>query len=108
MIQQLNIRNFSAWINLQPPGPFELIVKGEVETDAANMVPKLACAQPQGINPQHLILDLGIVDTDAFDTQNVAFRPVRYEKPASSGDYTSVEIRRNGTILQSLKVSEVQ
>ena len=100
-------QNFNAWVNLQPPGPSKLIVTGEVETNAGNLVPGLTRADLQGINPQQLILDLGINDTGGIGTQDVAFRDVRYEEPAGENDFTSVAIRWHGDIIETLTVQKV-
>lgn len=101
------IRDFNAWINLQPIGPSKLIVSGEVETTAGHKLPRLTRADPQGINPKQLILDLAIVDTGGVGTEDVAFRPARYEEPAGQGQYTSVLIRWGSQDIATLKVSEV-
>lgn len=103
-----NIREFNAWINLQPPGPSKLLVVGEVETNSGTMLPSLTRAAPQGINPQQLILDLTIADTGGIGTQDVNFRRARYEEEASAGQFTSVAIRWNGDIISILNISEVQ
>ena len=100
-------RGFEAWINLQPPGPFNLIVKGEVETRAGNILPRLTRAVPQGIVPTQLILDLSIEDTGGVGTQAFDYRPVRYEEQAEAGDFDSVAIRWGGDIIETLKVNEV-
>ena len=100
-------QNLNAWVNLQPPGPSRVIVTGEVQTNASNMIPSLTRAEPQGINPQQLILDLGINDTGGIGTQDVAFREVRYEEPAGENDFTSVAIRWHGDIIETLTVQKV-
>ena len=102
-----SIKDFAAWINLQPPGPSKLIVKGKVETNGGNLVPGLTRAEPQGINPHQLILVLSIDDTESGGTDDVAFRDVRYEEPASSGQYSSVALRWDVIFIRVLDVTEV-
>lgn len=100
-------QNFNAWVNLQPPGPSKLIVTGEVETNAGNLVPGLTRAVPQGFNPQQLILELSITESGNIGTQDVAFRKVPYEEPAGENDFTSVAIRWHGDIIETLTVQKV-
>jgi hypothetical protein len=102
-----NTQDFSAWINLQPPGPPQLIVKGEVETDAGHFLPVLAERVPQGFNPTILMLDLTIKDTGQGGTDDVSFRPCRFDKPAERGQYISAEIYFEGTLCVTLDVAEV-
>ncbi|MEM6974444.1 MAG: hypothetical protein AAF577_16765 [Pseudomonadota bacterium] len=97
---------FSAWINLQPPGPSKLIVIGKVVTNGGNLVPRLTERVPQGINPTILLLDLRIEDTGGVGTTDVAPRDVRFEKAAGKGAYTSVEIYANGDLCQKTTVDE--
>ncbi len=99
-------RNFAAWINLQPLADNQIIIVGEVETAASYLVPKLSRAEPQGINPQHLILELTIVNTGKPGTENFDYRPVRYEEPASQGQFSHVDILFDGQLIMSLVVTE--
>lgn len=101
-----NTRNFAAWINLQPGADKQIIVTGEVETAASYLVPTLSRAVPQGINPQHLILELTIVNTGKPGTENVDYRRVRYQEAASQGQFTHVEIRYDGQVILVLDVTE--
>ncbi|MBX3529121.1 MAG: hypothetical protein KF849_00835 [Rhizobiaceae bacterium] len=100
------VRKFSATTDRQPPGRSRLNVVGEVETIAGNKQPKLSRAEPQGIVPTQLILDLTIVDTGGGGTDDVAFREVRYTEPAAPGQFTSVLIRWNGKAVITLDVGE--
>lgn len=98
-------QNFSAWINVMPGSEHKLIVVGEVETTAGNLQPKLAMAVPQGINPSILLLNLTIEETGDVGTKDIAFRDVRFEMPASEGQYTSVSILHEGTVCLGFDVS---
>lgn len=98
--------DFSAWINTQPPGPFKLIVKGKVVTNAGNLLPELSERVPQGINPRILILDLSIKQSGGAGTADVAPRDVRFDKPADKGQYSHVEIHFDGELCQTLEVGE--
>ena len=100
------IRNFSAWVDLQPGAPPRLNVVGEVETSAGNRQPQLSRAESQGIVPTHLILDLTIVEVSGVGTADVAFRSVRYTERDGKGQYTSIQIRWGSKTIVTLKVGE--
>lgn len=97
---------FSAWIDLQPPGPSKLIVIGKVVTNGGNLVPQLTERVPQGINPTILLLDLTIEDTGGVGTTDVAPRDVRFEMAADEGAYSSVEIYAGGDLCETITVGE--
>lgn len=99
-------REFSAWINLMPGSDPKLIVTGKVETNASNMHPKLKEAVPQGINPHVLLLTLTIDQTGDLGTQDISYRPARFEKPAERGQYTQVQISFDGESCLTLDVTE--
>lgn len=102
----LKSRNWNAWINLMPGSKTELIVTGEVETTAGNLVPVLKEAVPQGFNPSILTLELTIERQGNFGTADVAYRNARFEKPAGQGQYDSVSIKHKGTEVVSMVVVE--
>ena len=99
--------DFTAWINLQPPGPSRLIVVGKVVTDGGNLKPKLTERVPQGVNPTILILDLTIEKTNDIGTEDISPRDVRFEKDAKQGEFTKVEIQFEGEPCLDLLVQEV-
>lgn len=101
-----NTRDFSAWVNLMPGSPTQLIVQGEVETNAGNIVPIFKEASPTGINEKVLILDLHLVNLQQPGTQDVNYRSARFEKAANPRQYDQVEIRSEGEICFSLPVKE--
>jgi hypothetical protein len=76
-----NHRTWFAWENRQPVGPTRLHVGGEVETPSAHRIPKLTRANPQGINPKILILNLTIEDSGKGGVELVDYRPAYYEEP---------------------------
>lgn len=52
-----NCRDWSAWHDHQPPRPVTLHVKGECEFPTAGYSVELRRREPQGINPNDLLLD---------------------------------------------------
>lgn len=101
-----NIKDFAAWINLQPLASPTLFVTGEVETVGGHLAPQLTRAEPQGIVAEQLILVLTIEDTKRPGTDDVAYRKVRYEQAAEQGSYTSVALRWDGEIIHVMDVDE--
>ena len=98
--------NWNAWIDVMPGSKPTLYVTGEVQTGAANLVPVLTEAVPQGINPAILLLDLTIVQ-QGVGIQLVAFRPARFEKAAKQGQYSHVEIRFGGELVAYERVQTI-
>lgn len=79
-------------------------VKGEVETGATNLKPKLSYRVPQGFNPRILLLDLTIESEGGFGGQVVMFRKVDYSRPTSGNDYDEVDILFEGAVIQRITV----
>lgn len=101
-------KDWDAWIDLMPgPKSPTLHVKGSVETTSGNQFPELSEAIPQGINPKILILVLGIKSTGNPGTDPVEYRPATFSKPAKKGQYSQVDIRWEGDIIESIPVKEV-
>ena len=70
-------RKWRAWLNLQPGSENQLHVTGDVEVSATNKEPVLRRAQPQGINPKILILDLSIREL-GIGEQVITWREAQY------------------------------
>ncbi|WP_390912434.1 hypothetical protein [Pseudosulfitobacter sp. SM2401] len=100
------IRDFSAWVNLQRPGPFKIIVTGEVETKSSADLPHLSPNAAPRTSSSTLELDLSIRNTGGIGTQAFQYHDARFEGPANSGQYTKVLILWQGDILCELDVSE--
>ena len=101
-----NTQDFSAWINLQPPGPSNLIVTGEVETPSSTEVPILSETDDPRNPPTTLELDLTIRNSGGIGTPAFEFRPVRFEKPAAAGQYDQILVLWQGSVILSTNVSE--
>jgi len=100
-------KNLSAHINLMPGRDPKLIVVGDVMTDSANKVPQLRQSRSQGVLAQDLFLEMLIENNGLPGTQDQQFRPFRYERPASQGQYLAVTIFYESEKLASLLVEEV-
>lgn len=107
-MSELVTAHWNAWIDMMPGVERQIYVTGEVRTGAANQLPKLALAEPQGINNQILILELSIEGTGAPGIQVVAFRPVRFERKLGTQVYAQVEIRHRSDSVAIIEVQKVQ
>ncbi len=86
-------------------GNRRVTVSGEVETLATNETPVLAEAEPQGINPAILILDLRI-ETSGAGNDVLSWQGVEFSKPCSNGQYAEVTIR-NEDVETTVRVHKV-
>jgi hypothetical protein len=83
---------------------YHVEVKGEVETGATNLAPKLRLHTPPGFNPRILMLDLTIESEGGFGGQVVMFRKAEYTRPTSGNAYDEVDILFEGQIIERIKV----
>lgn len=84
-------RDWFAWNNKMPPGPARLIVTGVVTVANPGVEPILVIANPQGINPAHLLLNLFLCQKPGIWPAVVVDKPVRFEQH-SDPNYTHVDI----------------
>ncbi len=107
-VQILNMREWSAWIDLEPGGDPRLYVQGEVELGTPGYEVTLARMVPQGFNPAILMLDLKIAAKGGMWPQVVTWHEAAYDEPAEQSQFTEVTVFYNGEIVQSLPVTEAQ
>jgi hypothetical protein len=103
-----NTRNWKAWLDLEPPALSTFHVVGEVEVSATNKEPVLTKADPQGIDPSTLLLDLTIRETGDAGDQVMTWREAHYQETwVTRGQYKQVDIRWEDEIIASIeKVDE--
>lgn len=83
---------------------YHVEVKGEVETSATNLLPKLTFRAPQGVNPRILLLDLTIESEGGLGGQVVLLRKADYTRPTSGNAYDEVDILFEGEIIERIEV----
>jgi hypothetical protein len=98
--------NWKAAEDRQPPGA-RLRVTGTVTTTMSNQEPRLTKANPQGINPSILLLDLTIATTGDIGSAVMGKPEVQYREDITAGQYTGVEIRYEGQSLAFIDHIEV-
>ena len=87
-------------------GGQKLVVSDEVETLKTSEAPELSEAQPQGINPRILILDLAIT-TGGIGGDVVEWVPVTFTKSIAPRQYDEVTVRGAISDPVSIKVVPV-
>lgn len=101
------ITDLFAWNDFQPPTPDYFNLTCEVYVSNPGVVPLLATADPQGINPKVLTLDLYLCQEAGFWPQVFVWKALSFRKKISSG-YTEVQIRCDGTVIAAETVADVQ
>jgi hypothetical protein len=97
-------RGWRAWLNKMPPRPTSLHVLGEVLMAGGGAKLQLTRATPQGFNPNVLLLELALTDQQSAAPTESRWVEVRFDETSAGVDYTEVDIRYRGELLQRLKV----
>jgi hypothetical protein len=103
----LQTRHWHAYLNTQPPKPDNFYVVGEAYVPNPGVTPRLHKIEPQGFNPAILMLELFLVQEPGIWPQGFVWNPARYDDPAASPEYGSVEIRHNGVVIATIPVEIV-
>lgn len=82
-----------AWVNALPPGPKSFHVTGVVYAPTPGYDASLIPANPQGVNPKDLILDLRLQPRPGVWPQVITPISVRYDIEDYAGNYESVQVR---------------
>lgn len=100
-------RNWKAVETTDPAGAKHLLtVKGEVQVTRSNETPKLIAAQPPGINPTILILDVLVESHGEIGGDVMLWKAAEYVENIHAQQFTGVMIA--GAVDEvSLKVEEI-
>ena len=90
---------FDAWINKMPPSRDTLHVKGKVEFPTSGYKAELVEAEPQGVNPSILILD--VRTTPPTGPVNQVITQVALRRSPDTAADTSQRSRSEATCLPS-------
>lgn len=99
-------RDWYAWNDLMPPAPDYFHITGEVYVANPGVDPLLVVAEPQGINPRILLLDLYLCQKPGFWPQVFVWKSVRLDKKIDTG-YSDVEVRCGQKTLAAIGVADV-
>ena len=98
-----------AWVDQMPPEPDDLRIFGEVCVVNPGIQALLYSREPQGINPNILLLDLYLFQQPGQWPEVATWVQARYDKvlPPNDPRYTSVEIFHDGASIARIKVDVV-
>jgi hypothetical protein len=99
-------RNWYAWNDLMPPRPNHLHVVGEVQVANPGVLALLSSKEPQGINPNILILDLHLVQQPGIWPQHTTWAQATYTK-IEFQPYYQVSILFGGKEIATIPVKDV-
>lgn len=103
----IETRDWYAWNNLMPPKPDDFHVIGEVRVGNPGIIAQLFPKEPQGINPDILLLDLVLVQQPGIWPEVLTWVPARYDKVVLNSTYTSVEIFCQDERIAGIEVEDV-
>ena len=99
-------RDWISWINLQPPGPFDFHVHGEVYVPNPGVEPILSPKTPPGINPRILDLDLFLIQKPGIWPQMLVWKAAEYHKFLHNNRFDWVNIYCDGDLIATIEVEE--
>ena len=100
-------RGWVAWLDPTPPPPTEFHVVGEVYVSNPGMDPFLTPKEPQGTNPQILLLDLHLLQKPGAWPRVFVWKSVGYTKVKPGTKYTQVQVFCGGTIIADVPVEPI-
>ena len=105
----METRNWYAWLNEMPPKPDDFHVTGEVKVANPGMQALLTMREPQGINPQVLLLDLHLIQQPGMWPQVLTWVQARYDSVICPNGvkYQHVEIFYENQSIASMDVDIV-
>ncbi len=103
----IKTKDWYAWNNLMPPGPFTFHVKGLVEVPNPGVVAQLIYKEPQGINPDILLLDLVLIQRPGVWPRVLTWVEARYDKVGVDLKYTNVNIFCGDQMVADMKVDDI-
>lgn len=92
-LMPIDTSEWYAWLSLMPPGPMSFHVSGVVTVGNPGYEVSLVPAEPQGINPKEIILDLVLTQKPGNWPQVVRQMPVGFHMPSPTIAYESVLVR---------------
>lgn len=105
--QKVDSKDWYAWINLMPPPPDDFHVVGEVLVPNPGVDPLLVPKNPQGINPEILLMDLLLIQRPGIWPQHLVWKQARYDKIGRGFKYREVDVFCGQENIARIKVEEV-
>ena len=101
---EFETRNWSAWNNLRPPLPNTFSIEGEVKVPNPAVDVFMAVAEPQGFNPEVLLLDIHLLQRPGTWPARPVWRAVAYRRIIGATGYTRVDLRHDGDTVAGVDV----
>ena len=106
--KDIKTRDWYSWNNLMPPPPDDFHVVGEVYVPNPGVDVLLTPKEPQGINPEILLMDLFLCQKPGIWIQMFVWKPVRYDKIVLSMKYKQVQVFCEDGVIADIPVVDVQ
>lgn len=104
----LDLRDWHAFHDTMPGGPHSLYVIGNVVVPAQGYAVGLTPANPQGLNPRILLLDLVVQRPQGNAATVITTEPARWNHPgAYDGRFSDVHIRCGSQVVLKLPIQVV-
>lgn len=102
-------KDWYAWINSMPPKPDDFHVIGKVRVGNPGILAYLCMKEPQGFNPNILLLDLHLIQQPGNWPQVVSWAMARHDEalPPGGPQYTDVEVFFDNASIARIKVDRV-
>ncbi|WP_457797581.1 hypothetical protein [Methylocystis sp. S23] len=102
-------KDWYAWINLTPPKPDDFHVIGKVLVGNPGILAQLCYKEPQGFNPNILLLDLHLVQQPGMWQQVMTWTTARYDDIIGPNGpiYEEVEIFSDNVSVARVKVDKI-
>lgn len=100
-------RDWYAWNNLMPPKPDDFHIVGEVLVPNPAVIAKLSPKEPQGINPDILLMDLILIQKPGIWPQVMTWVQARYDKVLVNSTYKQVQIFCGKDVIADVPVHDV-
>lgn len=109
MVIIMETKEWYAWLNLMPPKPDDFHVVGEVLVGNPGIGAYLCVKEPQGINPNILLLDLHLVQKSGVWPQVLTYVQAKFDKilTPTSQRYEQVEVFLNNESIAQIPVDKV-
>ncbi|USD25085.1 hypothetical protein [Flagellimonas marinaquae] len=104
---EANTKDWYAWINKMPPPPDDFHVVGEILVSNPGINPILIPKEPQGINPNILLLDMFLHQKPGIWPRVMVWKPVKYDKVANI-NYSNVNVFCNNNVIADIEVVDAQ
>ena len=106
--KEIRTKDWYAWNDLMPPPPDYFHLVGEIYVPNPGVEPLLTPKEPQGINPEILLMDLFLCQKPGIWIQVFVWKPVRYDKVIRDTIYKQVQVFCEDVVIAEIPAEVVQ